>query len=169
MVTDTVRRWNETVPSEFRLDLEITPGRDEIAIRERRLTSMGGTSVRWGDAREPGIAIVKVELSAGDGRLDSDTRPLATISLHALGRRFQRGGCYEAAVMQDLKDIMRVGVTPGDDVRCHTGLWVGPVIACGDAYRQRTVRLRDVRSYLSSEMLPDGRAWVPRERRAHVG
>jgi len=161
MVIDTAREWREKVPAEFRLSLDVIYREHSVAITEVRISSSRTKHIAWGGTGEPGISIARVELAAGNGRLTVDTRPLASISLHALARRYQRGGCDEAAISRDLRDIVAVGVTGSDDVRCRTGLWAGPVIAVRDGHDPggRIIRMRDVRTYVDDEMIPDGRPW----------
>jgi hypothetical protein len=170
MITQAVRDWDEWVPTGFLLARELPATKEKhwwrgrprntLKISQLRVSASYVTHAAWpDDTKEPGLTLARLTLTAGDGRLTADQRPLATVSMHALARRFERGGGDEAAILRDLASIVDFGVTAGDDVRCATGLWVGRVLAANDVEATRVVRLRHIRSYLHDDMIPAGRVW----------
>lgn len=104
-VIDIERRWR-AMPCEFRF---FAPSYEHpkklLRIREMRLSAHTAHASGWeAGEREQGLSVclVTCEVTKG-GAYTFSNQPLATVALHAVARRFQRGrDRSEAAVLADL-------------------------------------------------------------------
>ena len=91
--------------SRSRLALEISLGRKSLAIREMRVTASEYRPEEW-DTTERGLTVFMIGLEAGPFRYMFAIHTLAHVSLHAMGRRSQRGlDATEAAILHDLRAL----------------------------------------------------------------
>jgi hypothetical protein len=141
---EAARLWRETVPAAARLGLEIEVERKRLRIDELRVTAADFRLDGW-DEIERGVSIILLGLIVAPRQLSLGSPTLAYVSLHALGRRFQRGWATgDAAVLADLSVL--AAAPPGDgefSVQVAGGAWVGmagPVRLDGREERTLVVR-----------------------------
>jgi hypothetical protein len=135
MLSGAVRQWRELMPEQGRLDLVIEASRRSLRLVELRASAASLHLARWqDDGVELAAMVVAITLRAGPDVLTCETKSLATISLHALARRCQRGRDTSArVVLADLKalalahaEVLQVGgpfTVPAVD-----GRWAGEVL-----------------------------------------
>jgi hypothetical protein len=126
-------RQFRNLPSTGRLALQVGRDKHGLKIQELRCASGKIRFAEWAnDASDPDIGIMRIALEAtswGPAFVAGDL--IASLSLHALGRRFQRGfDTSDAAILSELRamalchaDIVE---TPGDfAIGGSGGNWVG--------------------------------------------
>ena len=140
--TDTLasiaRAWRVQVPAFGRASQEITLERKSLSIVEVRTCPQHYRAATWkDDALEPGLIVVRVSLAiAPHEKLSLAMHTLAAISLHGLGRRYQRGAdTSDAAIIADIRALAaaheRLVKLPEDtrfDVALPGGRWLGTVL-----------------------------------------
>jgi hypothetical protein len=142
------RVYRAMVPQAFRIgEIEVNRDRAAFSISEVRLTATWLRIAAWEDEdSEPGLAIARFRLELANGKLRSRCMPSALVSLHSLGRWFERSGIRDhAALTHDLAVLAEVGDDADDRVATpdSDGAWVGAVINIrgeGEAVRARSVR-----------------------------
>jgi hypothetical protein len=132
-VVEIERIWR-AMPHRFRFGpTEYQPPRKRLHIRELRLISHISRAKSWApeSPSEPGLGVflITCEVSKRGGYTFGSV-PFATISLHALARRFQRGrDRSEAAVLRDINDLVKAMSTHGPWADCRftvgSGEWRG--------------------------------------------
>jgi hypothetical protein len=132
MIVQAERIYRSTVPTRFRIgDIAINRSRDAFSISEVRICPAWFASSLWEDRdyREPGVAICRFALFVDAGKLRQTLTPIAVVSLHALGRRLERGrGRDQAAI---IRDLARLADAPErDEVATpeSEGAWIGYVV-----------------------------------------
>lgn len=149
--------WRDQVPSAGRLGLVVNAARSRLTIAETRAAPTAFRFEAWpdGDA-ETVIAITQTTLLASVERFRFGSAPAASVPLHALARRFQRGwDVSEVAIRADLAalaaprpDMLAAG---GDfSVPLADGCWVGTVTEIDD--RGTPTRILVVRSFMAADM-----------------
>jgi hypothetical protein len=147
------------VPAEYRGlalrfgEIEVRPDRDAFEIAEVRTTATWINSVAWGndDATEPGVAIARCSMAMQSERgLVEAWMPRAIVTLHALGRWFERTDWGDHDRL--LADLAVLGLAPdgGEDERVPTpdgGCWLGPMEVMTGTVKL-TVRARNVRTWV---------------------
>jgi hypothetical protein len=105
MLSGIAHEWRQRVPSRSRLALEISLGRKSLAIREMRVTASEYRPEEW-NTTERGLTVFMIGLETGPFRYMFAIHTLAHASLHAIGRRSQRGlDATEAAILHDLRAL----------------------------------------------------------------
>jgi hypothetical protein len=129
MIADFTRRWPEVIADRFCLARAASADKNALAITELRLAASHLRNSAWdGQEWENGVSIAKLHFTTADGRLRLTATPIASVSLHALARRYQRSPRRDdAAVICDLKALARQ--PPADRVTTNTGCWHGRVVA----------------------------------------
>jgi len=97
--------WRNRVPAFGRLDQRITLNGKWLSIIETRCIPQHFRQGEWeDDALEPGISVVRIGMSIAPRReLLLAMHTLCSVSLHALGRRYQRGADRsDAAILADI-------------------------------------------------------------------
>jgi len=127
-----VRAWRTTAPF-ARISLSSTFERKTLAIVETRVASHSYHDADWQqDALEPGISVVRISLA-----IAPRTRPalsfatLCAVSLHALGRRFERGHPIDDdAIIADIAALAApLDVEDGPiAVPVPDGRWLGSMV-----------------------------------------
>lgn len=161
-VIGTLRLWKERVaPMPFHLAWD--------AKADRRMRSLTITEVRlagslWLDrswelpGQERSVSLIRLTMTAGDGRLNVRVAPIVCFSLHALSRRFQRARDWrDASVVADLSDCLRsenwFEAENGEQViDVANGRWLGETTSAG-ADRGQTFRLHSIRTFVGSAQL----------------
>ena len=128
--------WTEKIPVTGRLRLEIDLKKKSLHIRELRAIAAETIFDGWAENEtEPGIALAARKMEVIPDHFGYDPILLAGISLHALGRWFQRSfHPTRAALLTDLQALAmgatdtRLG-TPGEfEVAAGDGKWAGVVM-----------------------------------------
>lgn len=97
-----------------------------MRITELRAIPMRITSLTWTEA-EPAIAIALIAVTMRPPTLTEHPIVLASISLHAIARRYERGSRDDKSVLDDLLELARdvVGGQNADvTVPTADGCWV---------------------------------------------
>jgi hypothetical protein len=165
------RTWRSQVPTIGRLDLSITHTPERLAIVEFRAGDCRLSLAAWDEgADEAAIEVSRVVLTISPGWFYFEHLPVASISLHALARRFQHGWHNsDAAICADLLALARphadMPAREGDfTVLAADGQWAGFVTEIED--RGKLVPLRIARTWLPPPMTartrtPAGAAMAP--------
>jgi hypothetical protein len=151
---EAARQWRAQMPATGRLWLDIRTTSDSIAVDEIRLI---------GDRfRQPGWRTPEDSLLLGLVRLRATSRPcagemclmpLGLVSLHALGRRYQRGfDNSTAAVMSDILAIATQSTgldAAGQEVRIGVpdGAWCGQMVMAGHGENGRPFLISAIRTF----------------------
>jgi hypothetical protein len=131
-IAQAERLYRSTVPAKFRVgELAIERDRAKFGIAEVRICPAWFNSSLWQDEnyREPGCALCEFAMFVEAGKLRHTIKPIAVVSLHALGRRLERGrGREQAALIRDI--ALLAGATGDGDVATPEadGLWVGHMV-----------------------------------------
>ena len=132
---DAARAWR-ALPEFGRLDLTITTGKRALCVQELRVSASDFRARDW-TVDEPGLSVLGVVLEVAAHRCVFDILSLATVSLHALARRYQRGfAITDAAIMHDLHMLAKAhaelgsadAATEFEVVVPGGGRWVGNLI-----------------------------------------
>ncbi len=132
---DAARAW-KALPGFGRLDTTVDLTKRSLQIRELRASASDFRAQGWSTA-EPGLSVLGVVLEVAPHRCVFDILSLATVSLHALARRYQRGfSITDAAIMHDLHILAKAHAELGDDAAATEfevavpsgGRWVGNLI-----------------------------------------
>jgi hypothetical protein len=152
--------WREQVPSAGRLSLATTYDVRRLAIIEVRAIPTDFGFNEWAEgATESCLIVIVSALIISAGHFSFTSALAASVSLHALARRFQRGrDNSDAAIRADLAAL----ATPVDDVleasgdfRVLTadGQWIGEPTETEDRGKLKTILA--VRTFVSSDMTED--------------
>lgn len=150
--------WRNLVPATGRLALDTRIEGDALYIRELRLVAAKARSGAWAgaDEWEDALAINRIRVRSVGGKFSFTYDRLASINLHAVARRFQRGrDCSAAAVLADIRAIGEVPIEAAEaefEIAVHDGRWVGRMIdvqgyVCDQP--DRTGMIRAVRTFLA--------------------
>jgi hypothetical protein len=149
--------WRSQVPAAGRLDLVIKQAASRLAITETRVGPAEFRFDFWSEGvAETAILITRTTLAVSGGQFKFDTILLASVSLHALARRYQRAfDNSDAAVGADLFALassLSGAVDAGDEfaVPLGDGRWVGNVTEIED--RGERVLIAVVRTFRSDDM-----------------
>ena len=93
-----LRQWAETVPTVFLIGRpRVACVRTEFAICEHRISSSWLYKDEWNnDEQERGLSVCTFVFAVRKGKLTMRWTPVACVSLHALGRWFERSGLPRA-------------------------------------------------------------------------
>jgi hypothetical protein len=150
MIVQAVRLYGSTVPTTFRIGaVTIDPDRATFSIGETRISCSWINNETWADPdyREQGLSVCRFTLSLRDGRLCERWTPLAHISLHALARRYERGGADRAAILVDLADLTVPDDPSAGQIATADGTWLGDSVQTGVA-GGGTARAINVRTWV---------------------
>lgn len=131
---DAERQFRQ-LPSAGRLALKIERDKRSLRIEEFRVAAGQFRFCSWTDgATDADIGVVKVNLSAVPwGPVGATGNIVASVSLHALARRFQRGfNTSDEAILSELRELavrhVAIAAALADfSVACDGGSWVGEV------------------------------------------
>jgi hypothetical protein len=103
-LAEAARHWRMEMPAFGRLRApQIDLGPKHLKIEELRTIAATTQWKEWPRLEEPGLSLDGVRILADDRDIDCRMSGLVNVSMHALGRRYERGGdrCDDA-VMADL-------------------------------------------------------------------
>ncbi len=130
-----------------------------FTITDYRLAELRCRDDLWQEPYwEDGVGVIRVMVSTSPTGLQIDVKPFATVSPHALARRYQRCWPYsERDRACIIRDIAALGlVLPGTtDFGTLHGIWRGsmqPMID-GEGDRMRSIRAYAARTWLDLDML----------------
>lgn len=154
MLPEFARRYTELIPVRFRIgEVGGTRHKTEFAVIETRLCVSWMINDRWSDpdAREQGITLCKFTLAVHRGRLARHWAPLVNVSLHALGRRLERGHeRSHEALTRDLVVLADAG-DDGERVNTSDGFWLGSMVNANNTNTGGVIRIRNVRTWLDAD------------------
>jgi hypothetical protein len=152
------RQWRATVPAIGRLALETRVEARSLHIRELRLSSSRIHDKGWRDGDwEAGICINVIGLVADHRKFRFNSIALASLNLHAIGRRYQRGlDNSPAAIVSDLRSIADVAAevaeTDGNfEINVAGGVWAGHVMEIRDEDGRDPTKILSIRTFLPAE------------------
>jgi hypothetical protein len=141
-IAGAMRAWRMSLPPVNRVSLSIQMQRGVAQIDELFLASSELSRPGWGLGEwEPGLCLASMSIRLGRCKVEMTERDLAAFSLHAVGRRFQRGASAadrsSAAVMRDLGALASLqapdGLAAGSAIALPTGsgsgCWVGEAVS----------------------------------------
>jgi hypothetical protein len=171
-IAGTERAYRLMIPPRFRLgDIIITGSMQRFGPRSRLFgVSETRIAVSWiaheawdPDYKEQGVSVCRFTLSFHDGRMRQDWTPIASISLHALARRYERGrslslpqgrslalpqgGSDHAALMADLACLIDADPSAGQ-IATTDGLWLADTVLTRT--RQGVVKALNVRTWVAA-------------------
>jgi hypothetical protein len=134
-LASAAREWRTKVPAHGRLALSIDHKRTRLTIEETRVSASTFGRTEWED-REPGVAVMHMQIRIAPRLFDAEMTTIAGLSLHALARRFQKAWRGDdAAIFVDLCALAAawaelVQRPDGSDFQVRTadgGVWAGSV------------------------------------------
>jgi hypothetical protein len=140
MLIDAERRWRNVVPAFGRLAMEV----DGESLRspcfiELRVVCGVSHCATWPDeGQEPGVLVGWHAVEFDEQAIASRFVSLASVSLHALARRYQRGwDKSDTAIFADLAvlahDFREAVTLPRFAVAVSKGAWVGEPMNAGES------------------------------------
>jgi hypothetical protein len=127
--------WAAQVPEAGRLSLATNATPRRLTITETRLAPSKFNFDHWADGdKETAVVITRTDLTVTLDRFHFDMAPIASVPLHGLARRYQRGWTNSAAAIK--ADLCALATTPehvfmaGGDFSvpaADDGKWVGVV------------------------------------------
>lgn len=152
---DAARAWPRAISDAFTLGVAAQRDRWDCTISEVRVSADRYRGTGWDDdATQLCVNLLKYELTTTRERYALCVTPLATVSLHALARRFERGaGRDDAATLRDLTRLATVAATDADDgaplptpreVPVTGGRWAGDRCVARDhetGHKHRIIRV----------------------------
>ena len=166
MLAEIARRWRDEIPAEFRLSFEVKLDGRWGLITERRVGAARMWHDRWQGEHELAIVLLEQTLIAKPKRTELFERPVATVSLHALGRYFQRTPlASEAGLLEDLGPLMQHAVSEHERLRqdftvsTPRGVWTGKLIRTPE-----TPVLASVLTWIDNDAIRDAVATHPHNR-----
>jgi hypothetical protein len=153
MVVDLIRRWPEVIPDRYCLARNASVDKNALTISEVRIAASHLHNPAWdGQDWEHGISVAKLNSTTGHGQLRLTVTPVASVSLHALARRYQRSIQRDhAAVIRDLKALARH--PQSGKVFTDTGCWCGRVVTTRHEVdgEPRPLRLLAIRTFIGND------------------
>lgn len=96
------QRWR-SIPTAGCLRLTVRRDKRSMSIKDTRVTATTANNPEWGDAFETGICLIESSLVLTRRHVETKATILAAVSLHALGRGYQRAfAINHGAIMLDL-------------------------------------------------------------------
>lgn len=152
LLTDAERHWRQGVPGFGRLVLAAERRRGRVPyFCELRAQAGAFRFATWPPGFEPGLLLVLILAEPRPGGVDVRQTPLAAVSLHALARRYQRGGdCSEAAIFGDLADLAPFAQETGLPPAVRFALPLAHGCWCGERVQVDGRMVLAVRTYLGA-------------------
>jgi hypothetical protein len=157
-IAGAMRAWRLALPPGNRVSLSIQMRGGLASIDEQFIASSQLSRREWGpDQWEPGLCLASASIRLAPRKVTMVERDLVACSLHAIGRRFERGANVadrsDEAVVRDLVALFRHDPDRlAPDVRlvlpAGSGSWVGQAVAV----EGKPVLL--IRSFFDQDMTP---------------
>lgn len=151
---DFGRAYQQSIPERFRIgDVKAARDRTEFGLSETRLCVSWLIDDRWTDpdAREQGVTVCKFSLYVRRGVLRQYWTPLCNVSLHALGRRLERGhDRSHEALEADLAILADAGEN-GERVNTSHGFWLGAMTNASNTGTGGVTRIRNIRTWIDAD------------------
>src|SRR6202012_181595 len=101
------QRWR-SIPPAGCLRLTVRRDKRSMSIENTRITATTSKNIEWGDASEKSICLIESSLALTKRQAETTTTTLAAVSLHALGRWYQRAlATTDTAMLLDLALVVR--------------------------------------------------------------
>jgi hypothetical protein len=128
------QQWR-SIPPAGCLRLTVRRDRRSMSIEDTRITATTSNNIEWGDASEKSICPIESSLALTKRQAETMATTLAAVSLHALGRWYQRAfTTNDAAMLLDLALVIEA-VPPLDpnatDIQLPSGnggSWRGAIV-----------------------------------------
>jgi hypothetical protein len=132
------KAWREKLPAFGRIAIETKSSRVNLHVRELRAFARTENFQGWTGSVEPAVALLLIGIELRRHRLQATKSTVATVGIHALARRFQRGfDTTDETIFAEFRAI--AGVSPGitdagTDFRIPVsdGVWAGGVATVTD-------------------------------------
>jgi hypothetical protein len=122
---ELLRQAWDSMPQKYRLANEATGNHKHFRFNEARLFPADVVKETWS---EQGVAIQLNVLNWRSGELQHHVQPLVLVSLHALGRWFERSGSNDAdRLLLDLKPLIYAD-QKAKRVPCGSGTWIAELV-----------------------------------------
>jgi hypothetical protein len=132
------RQWRQTIPDEGRIRLEIERSKRALIISELRLARATYEDIRWSQpSPEASVCLMLCTFRlTTPAAFESKRLAIATVSIHAIARRYQRGfDNTDRAIQADISELatngsQRLGSGAENQtfaIPCHSGQWVGTI------------------------------------------
>lgn len=166
-IDDALRGWQTAVTDEFTLDGRLRTHRRNFALAELRPTCDRIAAVGWEDAAsgQDAISIAWHLLRMRGAAVEFVVAPVATMTLHAVARRIERGDGREHSKIVDDLALLAAYVLAGKrpieppptlpvtaEVPLPGGRWVGQWVTARDAGRHRDFKMFQAQTFLDDEM-----------------
>jgi hypothetical protein len=145
-----LRQWAQSVPTGFLLGHpHVVCLRTEFAITEHRISSSWLYNDEWNnDERERGLSVCRFVFAVRRGKLTLRWTPVACVSLHAMGRWFERSGLREHEALTAALAVLVETDESLERVNTRDGFWLGGVVEAMNDAEHKGVKLRNVRTWL---------------------
>jgi hypothetical protein len=101
------QQWR-SIPPAGCLRLTVRRDKRSMSIEDTRITATTSKNVEWGDGSEKSICLVESSLALTKRHAETTATTLAAVSLHALGRWYQRAfTTNDIAMLRDLALVVK--------------------------------------------------------------
>jgi hypothetical protein len=128
------QQWR-SIPPAGCLRLTVRRDKRSMSIEDTRIAATTSKNTQWGDASEKSICIVESSLALMKRHAETTATTLAAVSLHALGRWYQRAfSTNDIAMMLDLALVVKAVSTLDPNVidvdlpSENGGSWRGAIV-----------------------------------------
>jgi hypothetical protein len=151
---DAARSWQRmTAGEQFRLAFDATTDdKQALVITEVRVNGIRLLDHQWNRPEwESGVGIVQVKLTTSC-KLKLTVTPLVVLSLHAMGRWFERSGRRDyCSLLRDIVPLLAATAT--DRISANNGDWLGSVTVAHGDQGGRNFVVRSVRTFVPTPIL----------------
>jgi hypothetical protein len=132
-LAEAARHWRMEMPVFGRLgEQRLGLGPKHLHLEQIRLVAASKQRQEW-NRSEDGLSLSRVVIRADDHHIDTRISVLVNVSMHALGRRYERGGARtDDTVMADLQalttaypDTIRRPLDSEFKISAGSGFWIG--------------------------------------------
>jgi hypothetical protein len=147
------RAWRLTLPTMGRLAYGVDQNRGSLEVVETRVCSSIFHKGVWdSDSNEQSLTLILYSGRFTSGRIDIESIPVSTVSLHALARRFQRS--FNSADEAVLRDLSLISLNAEDLLNSSPfrqpagdGVWHGQTITVSTPERSAN-RILAIRTFI---------------------
>jgi hypothetical protein len=160
-ISASMRAWRLEVPAEHRVAFNVTMRGGRAHLRELLFLASQSNKPTWEpDSWEDGIVLTALRVMlAAPRKMTMEERDLSTFSLHAIGRRFQRGENASDRTADAVKrDVAALAAHDPDtmpagdfSIPISGGWWCGQIVTIEGK------RALSVRTYFDRASVPDDR------------
>jgi hypothetical protein len=164
-VREIRQAWERTVPTAFLFERQFSGDHRRLLIAELRISATGWHDDKWEHSTpEQGLSLCALSIDTRMARL-FQTTPRASVSMHALGRWFQRTGSRDHdQLVRDLRALATFAAADAPPladedaktevtIACPTGKWVGKNVMARHARSDRLLPMFACRTYKAAESM----------------